>query len=177
MSFKLRNALSTFQPVMDIIPSTVKREYVFLYIDDTVILSRTPKELIKHTRIVLQLLGDAGLALKLRMLAFFTNRAGYSGNILRLGPIEAATHTAGAIGELKTATTATEFRSVLLSCDVFWRFFLNSGSIWLHLSGSRRKYRQNTSYFLGKTSFRISIPWKKNSYQQLYCFQCERMYT
>lgn len=66
MRFGLRDALSPFQRFMDFILSTVKWKYVFDYLDEIVIFSRTPEEHIKHTRMFLRLLKDADVALNLQ---------------------------------------------------------------------------------------------------------------
>lgn len=44
MPFEIKNAAKTLQPAMDVLMATVKLQYVFVYIDDTTKLSRTPKK-------------------------------------------------------------------------------------------------------------------------------------
>lgn len=78
---------------------------------------------IEQATLVLQLLKDFGLSLNLENLAFFTNRAGYYGNFLRLGLFEVADRTADTIRDLKTPKDATELRFFLASGNLF-RIFM-----------------------------------------------------
>lgn len=48
MTFGLKNASATFQPVMDVLLSTVKCQYAFVYLDDIGIVSKTSKDHIEQ---------------------------------------------------------------------------------------------------------------------------------
>lgn len=65
MSFSLNNTLRTFQLTMDIILSTGKRLFVFVYIYDIIILSKSCDGRTDNVRRVLSLLKDNGVTIKL----------------------------------------------------------------------------------------------------------------
>lgn len=62
---------------------------------------------------VLTLLREAGVVLKLKKFALFTNSVDYLGHVIRSGLLEIANHTTVAVGELKVPKTVTELRSFL----------------------------------------------------------------
>lgn len=65
MPFGLENAPGISQQTMDIFMSTLKVQLVLVYFDDIIVLSRMPKQDIKHFREVLVLLQMTGVTLKL----------------------------------------------------------------------------------------------------------------
>ena len=74
MPFGLTNAPATFQRALDIILSPVKGQYCLVYIDDTIIFSKSPEEHLVHLDDVISLLDEAGLSLKLNK-CFFTKES------------------------------------------------------------------------------------------------------
>lgn len=122
MLLGLRNARATYSRVMDVMLSTVKWQYDLLYLDDIETFSRSLHDHLNHTRLVLQLLIDAGFTLKLKKCASFTNTIDYLNLVIRPGQLEVSNYTANAIRELNIPTTVTELRSFLNFCSVFRSF-------------------------------------------------------
>ena len=67
MLFGLKNADQTFQRLMDRI---FRSPFVFIYLDDVLVASRTRKLHIGHLRVVLELLLHIGLVLNLEKCSF-----------------------------------------------------------------------------------------------------------
>jgi hypothetical protein len=61
MTFGLRNAGNTFQRYMDRVLSGL--DFIFVYLDDVIIASRSEEEHIQHLRILFQRLSDASLVI------------------------------------------------------------------------------------------------------------------
>lgn len=70
MPFGLRNANGTFQQSMDVIPSSVRWQYILVYFDNTVYFLKTPQEHTRHVFKVLKLLCDAEVTLRLKNASF-----------------------------------------------------------------------------------------------------------
>lgn len=70
MPFGLNNAPAKFQCAVDIIPSRVKWQFAFLYLDDVIIYLKCVSEHFKHVRVVLNLLSKVGITLKLENSSF-----------------------------------------------------------------------------------------------------------
>jgi hypothetical protein len=60
----LKNSPSVFQRLMQIILSGCLGHYAFIYIDATLVFSKTPEEHLKHLEDILQRLDKAGLRIK-----------------------------------------------------------------------------------------------------------------
>lgn len=104
MLFDSRNALSTIQHTMDVILSTVRWHFALVYLNDILIILRSPQEHIGHVRKVLKLLRNAGVTLKWKKSKFFLETIDYSGQAIRPRRLEIASHTTEAIRELKEPT-------------------------------------------------------------------------
>lgn len=53
---------------------SIKRQYVVVYLDDTVIFLRIPRQHIDHTRLVSDLVKEAGVPLKLETSGLSTKK-------------------------------------------------------------------------------------------------------
>lgn len=60
VAFKLQNDHVTFQGTMNVMLSTAKCQHAFVQLENIAIFSCIPKELIKHTELVLQMQKDSG---------------------------------------------------------------------------------------------------------------------
>ena len=75
MPFGLKNAAQTFQCLMDRIFRGLP--FVFIYLDDVLVASRTRKLHIEHLRVVLELLVQNGLVLNLDKCSFVQHEIEY----------------------------------------------------------------------------------------------------
>lgn len=115
MQFHLKNAPGTFSRIIYIILFSVKWKFEIVYLDDIVILLRTPRKHINPTRLVLGLSMEASIKIKIKKWAFFTNEINYLGSIIRPGRLEVSNHTTDAIRALKIPTRQTGLRSFIPS--------------------------------------------------------------
>lgn len=136
---------------------TVRGQYDLAYLDDIIVFSTTPEEHIKHSGIVFRLLKDAGVTLKLRNCAFFTNRTDYFGHIIRFDPHKVVNHSADAAHKGNRPATITELRFVIELCNMFRRFVPNLARIVSPLSNRLEKSQTKSLGPLRKTSFRHYI--------------------
>lgn len=114
----LKNEPATFQRMMDVISSTVRQQYLLVNSDDVVILSKTSKDHVEHTKLELCLLKDAGCTLKLDKCAFLTNRMAQSVHEISPDKLEVAIYIADAIRHLKVPITVTVLRSFVGLCTI-----------------------------------------------------------
>jgi len=70
MPFRLCNAPATFQRLMDRIYKDIAWKFVVVYLDDTIIYSRTFEDHLKHLREVFIRIRKAGLRLNLEKYKF-----------------------------------------------------------------------------------------------------------
>ena len=78
MPFGLKNAAQTFQRVMDRI--FIGLPFVFIYLDDVLVVSWNRKLHTKHLQVVLELLVQIGLVLNLDKCSFVENEIEYLGH-------------------------------------------------------------------------------------------------
>lgn len=102
---------------MEVILSNVKRHYVFIYLDDIVAFTRTPKDYIEYTRSTFRLLKDVVTTLNLNKCVFFKNRMNCLCRMIRPGKLEVINQTANVIQGLYVPTIVSELRSFLGLCN------------------------------------------------------------
>ena len=64
MPFRLTNAPATFQRLMESCLRELHLQYCIIYLDDTIIFSKTPEEHLHQLKLVFQKISEAGLKLK-----------------------------------------------------------------------------------------------------------------
>ena len=82
MSFKLTNTPVTFQQFILQLFSGQQWNYVFVYLDDVLIASKSISEHIEHEQNVLHQLKEAGLQIKPQKYTFATTKIQYLGHTL-----------------------------------------------------------------------------------------------
>lgn len=106
---------------------------------------------------VLQLLKDAGVALKPQKYAFFTNGLKYLVYIIRPRQLEVANHTADVVRELKRPTIVTKLRSFSGYATYLKELSRTLRDLRQFYQDVFRKHRRKTLDLLRKTSFRLLI--------------------
>lgn len=91
---------------------------------------------------VLTILKEAGVTLKLKQCAFFTNYIDYLGHAIKLGLFEDGNRTAAAIYKLKVTTTVTKLRSFRGLCNNFGQIVQSFAKTALPLSRRLRKTKE-----------------------------------
>lgn len=77
MPLGLTNDLETLQITMDVILSSVRRQFTLVYLDDTVGLLKPLANYTKQVQCVLRLLYDAVVTLKLKKCKVFANSTNF----------------------------------------------------------------------------------------------------
>lgn len=87
MPLGLRNATATFQRVLEITLSHVRRQVCLVHLDDVIVFSENVDDHGRHLDTLLSLLHDAGITLKLRKCFFFQPRLEYLGLVISPGKL------------------------------------------------------------------------------------------
>ncbi len=91
ITFCLKNEGNTFQCYMDRVLSGL--DFIFIYLDDVIIASRSEKEHIHHLRILFQRLSDASLVINSKKCAFGVAAVDFLGHhITAAGTLPTAAH-------------------------------------------------------------------------------------
>lgn len=108
MFFGLKDAPETLQREMDITLSSVKRQFVLVYLNNINVFLRSPCDHINHVKQVWSPLQDAEGKLKLKNCNFCTGTIDYHDCAIRPRRLEIATHTMTALKKLKPPTNTSE---------------------------------------------------------------------
>ena len=122
MPFGFCNAPATFQRTVNILLSGYRWKTCLVYLDDVIIFSKSIEEHLKHVDEVLEILRQAGMALKLKKCHFFTNSVNYLGHVIRPGTLEVSEKNIVAIRAAVPPKNQTQLRSFLGLCNVYRRF-------------------------------------------------------
>ena len=87
MPFGLTNAPAVFQSLVNEVLRDMLDHFIFVYLDDILILSRTPSEHVQHVRQVLQYLLENGLFVKAEKCEFHITTTSFLGYILSQGEL------------------------------------------------------------------------------------------
>lgn len=109
----LNNTPGTFQRVIYVILSQVKRQYALVYLDEVTVFSKSVEQHVDHVSAVLSIFKDARVSLKLMKCSFFTDYVEYLGHIIRPGKLQVAEKTTEPFEGLKETSTVTEMKSFL----------------------------------------------------------------
>lgn len=120
MTFGLRNAAQTFQRLMH--EALRGLEFVFVYIDDVFIASRTIEEHRQHLRIVFQRLESFGLAINLAKCEFGKSEINFLGHLVTPKGIKPLPERVEAVQQCKLPTMAHELKSFLAIVNFYRRF-------------------------------------------------------
>lgn len=112
----------TFQRAMDIIFASVNLLCAIVYVDEIIILSRSPQQHLENTEEVLRLTKDMGMTIKLKKCDFFCQSINYLGYVIDLGKLMMARKNTETIAALRYSTTVSQIRSFLGHFNVYRRF-------------------------------------------------------
>lgn len=80
MPLGLKNEPTSFQRIVNLIPTILKSKYALLHLVDIIVYSKSVTELLLHVRTVFTLLQNDGAALKFSKCSFFDDRVSYLGH-------------------------------------------------------------------------------------------------
>ena len=143
MPFGLRNAPATFQRALDIILSGVRWQTCLIYLDDVIVFSKSMEKHIQDVDEVLQLLGDAGVSLKLKKCEFFQPRVNYLGHVVTPGKLSMAADRAQGFRNSTFPLDKGMMMSFLGAANYFRRFVPNFAKIARPLTEMTKKDAPN----------------------------------
>ena len=136
MPFGLTNAPATFQHLMESCLGDMYLRWYIIYLDDIIVVSKTPEEHIQRLRGVFEKLSVAGLKLKPSKCEFFKSHITYLGHIVSKDGIETDPKKVTAIIEWLVSRTVTEVWSFLGFTNYYWKFIPKYAHIARHQSVS-----------------------------------------
>ena len=119
MPFRLTNAPTTFQRLMESCLGDLHLKYCIIYLDDIIIFSKTPEDHIEQLKRVFQKIDQAGLHLKLSKCKFFKKKVEYLGHIVSENGIETNPKKIKDIINWPVPDTVTQLRSFLGFCNYY----------------------------------------------------------
>ena len=143
----LKTSVEAFQGLMRAILGDL--EFVLIYLDDILILSKSPAEHIEHVKIVLQRIIDNHIRINLDKSYFGVLELKYLGFILNQKGIRANPEKVDAIYKMPIPGTQKDLRSQLCSISFFRRFIPNLASIVAPLNnmiGKNRIFTWNNKF-------------------------------
>lgn len=143
MPFGLRNAPATFQRALDIILSGVRWQTCLIYLDDVIVFSKSVEQHVRDVDEVLQLLGAAGVSLKLKKCEFFQPRVNYLGHVITPGKLSMAADRAQGFRNSTFPHEKGMMMSFLGAANYFRRFVPNFAKIARPLTDMTKKDAPN----------------------------------
>lgn len=121
MLLGLKNIVSAFQLQMEIKLSSLKEQFLLVYLHDVVIFLRSLNQHLQPIRTVLRLLSRAGVSLTLTKYFSFEDCIEYLGHVIQPCTLRISTEAGDAIDGLQYPINLTEFSSFLCLCNGFRR--------------------------------------------------------
>ena len=120
--FGLTNAPATFQCLLETCLGEIHLKWCIIYLDNTIVFSKTPEEHIERLRGIFEKLAAAGLRLKLSKCKFFKSRVTYLGHIVSKNSIKTDPKKMEAIKKWPVPKTVTEVQSFLGFTNYYRKF-------------------------------------------------------
>lgn len=129
MPFGLCNAPQTLCRLMDKVIPTELREYVFVYMDDLLVVSKTFETHLTRLRSVATCLRNANLTINVRKSKFCLREIRYLGHIVGQGCIKPDPNKVDAITDFPVPRTVRQVRSFLGMCGWYHRYIAGFADI------------------------------------------------
>ncbi|XP_016173185.1 uncharacterized protein LOC107615654 [Arachis ipaensis] len=134
MTFGLTNTHAVFVDYMNRIFCPFLDKFVVVFINDILIYSKTEEELVKHLRIVLQILKERKLYEKLSKCEFWKDEVKFLGHVVSKQGIAVDPSKVEAVMEWGRPASVTEIRSFLGLAGYYRRFIKGFSQIALPLT-------------------------------------------
>ena len=139
MPFGLTNAPGTFQRLMSKLFCGPKWNFLFVYLDDLLIVSQSFEEHLVHVEQVLKQLEDAGLRLRPEKCSFAQERVEYLGHTLPPDGVRPNDNKIKAVKEFPHPTSCKEVKSFLGLVNFYRRHLPNLAAKTRPLTALTRK--------------------------------------
>jgi hypothetical protein len=129
LSFGLTNATATFQRLMHRLFAPYIGKFVLVYLDDILVMLRTPQEHLQHLRMVLDILAQHQLYAKRSKCEFGKTTLKFLGHVVTAGSVAADPDKIKALQDWPLPTSRAELRAFLGLANYFRRFICNYSSV------------------------------------------------
>ena len=166
LCFGLTNAPATFQRAMNKIFSKHIGKFVLVYLDDILVMSRTPEEHEQHLRIVLQILRENGLKAKLSKCKFNKAELHFLGHVIGKDGVAVDPAKIAVIEKWPLPKSLKELQSFLGLANYFRKFVDHFSSVvapLTALTGATGKGRARKPI--------QAVDWNNLSEEQVKAFQ------
>ena len=124
MPFGLTNAPAAFAAFMARIFDKYLGKFVYIYLDDIILFSRSKEEHIEHLRLVFEVLRDEQLFIKLSKCEIGKPEVGFLGHVVGKDGIKVDPSKLEVIRNWKTPECLTELRKILGLGNFFRKFIV-----------------------------------------------------
>ena len=129
MPFGLCNAPATFQRLMDHVYKGIAWKFVVVYLDDTIVYSRTFDEHLTHLKRVFNRIKQAGLRLNIEKCTFWMHQLPFLGHLISATGIAPDPQKVEAVQQIQPPKNLTALRSFLGLAGYYRQFIQNFSSI------------------------------------------------
>ena len=129
MPFGLCNAPATFQRLMDHVYRDIAWKFTVVYLDDTIVYSRTFDEHLEHLKETFIRIKRAGLKLNLEKCNFWMQRLPFLGHIVTSIGIAPDPKKIEAVQNIQPPKTTTQLRSFLELVGYYRQFIRNFSEV------------------------------------------------
>ncbi|CAI2737064.1 unnamed protein product [Dicrocoelium dendriticum] len=137
MPFGLRNAAQTFQRFIDQVLHNL--DFVFCYLDDILVASKTHDEHITHLRILFQRLQDHGVVLNVQKCEFGVSSLNFLGHTINQHGITPAQPKLDAITSFPCPTSLRQLKRFLGMVNYYRRFIPHAAAMLMPLTDLLRE--------------------------------------
>lgn len=129
MPFGLTNCPAVFQCLINDVLRDMLNKFVFVYLDDILIFSRSTSEHVQHVRRVLQRLLENQLFVKAEKCEFYQDSVSFLGFVVNSNGIQMDTPKVRAVTEWPKPTSRRELQSFLGFANFYRRFIRDYGTV------------------------------------------------
>lgn len=129
MPFGLCNAPATFQRLIDRVYKQIAWKFVVVYLDDTIVFSKTFDDHLKHLREVFIRIRKAGLRLNIEKCSFWMQQLPFLGHVVSPKGIAPDPQKIEAVHQIQPPKNVTQLRSFLGLVGYYRQFIRNFSSV------------------------------------------------
>lgn len=139
MPFGLTNAPAVFQGLINDVLRNMLNHYVFVYLDDILIFSKSLHEHVHHVRSVLQCLLNNNLFVKPEKCEFHVSKVSFLGFILEGGSLQMDPKKSDAVREWPQPTSVKEVQRFIGFSNFYRKFIRNFSTVAAPLTNLTKK--------------------------------------
>src|SRR6185436_8395647 len=146
----LCNAPATFQRLMNRVYDQIALKFVIVYLDDTIVYSKTFDEHLEHLQRVFTRIRKAGLRLNIKKCNFWMQSLSFLGHIISANRIAPDSQKIEAVHNIQPPKNVTQLRSFLGLAGYYRQFIQNFSNVARPLNYLMKKELLTNSTLLNK---------------------------